>query len=1551
MNEYAIAIIGMAGRFPGANSVDELWTMVCEGRSGLTNYSRAQLEASGIPGQLLDRPDYIRVSGSINDVDLFDADYFGIPPAEAEVMDPQLRVLLECAVDALESAGYSPPYIDSSVGVFCGASMSTYLLYNLMPFRGFAAGQNLPMALANDKDYAATSISYRLNLRGPSMSVQTACSTSLVAAHVACQSLLSGECDMALAGGVTIRVPQAQGYYYSEDGIAAMDGVTRTFDAAAQGTVFGNGCGVVVLKRYDDAIRDGDEVDAVVIGSAVNNDGSVKAGFAAPSVRGQASAIAEALDVAKVSAGTIGLVEAHGTATPIGDPIELEALSKAFSETTSAKQFCALGSVKTNVGHLEAAAGVTGLIKAVMAIKSKVLPPTLNYSRPNPAFNFDGSPFFVNTEKRSWVGDGTPRRAGVSSFGIGGTNAHLVLEEAPRAGGKEAEVEKSSTMMLPISAKDDQALKSLVSRFVNHLSDPTVSVADTVYSAVRRRGHHSHRVALVGRSREALIDLASAFCAGEARHGLANGFAKEGHCRRIAFVFPGQGSQWLGMGKELIEADEGFASTIEVCERAMQPWVDWSLVAELRATAERSMLERVDVIQPAIFAVQVALAELWRSKGIYADAVIGHSMGEVAAACVAGALSLEDAARIICIRSQMVRRASGDGAMVVVGVGVEALGWLIESYEGRVSVAAMNGPSSCVLAVDSQVVPSVLSRLSTAEIFCRQVNVDYASHSSHMDPLLGDLRGALRGLRPRKSELILLSTVTGGQIGGAELDADYWCSNLREPVRFGPGIESLLESGFDTFVEVSPHPIMTSVVRDCAEAKSVDALIVASQHRERPAMQTWLQGLGELYVRGVMPNWDSVDGLGGRFVRLPRYPWQRRMFWIGGQGVGYDANVHPQRQNSEGGSGASAVDGDRTPSTNDVVRDSQYRTEWKERDIGVVVGEPPRGTWLVVDSEGRTGASLVQSLEASGHRTIRRTLMQLDGCKDLEGFVETLDETGDFRGFVYIAERVDAERDDMLTSFGNMLRPALHMIQAIGLRERPQSLRALLVTRSSQPLGDATLDQPCLAALWGLWANLGQEYSEFQATALDLDLRHEEDDVESIVAEMRAADPTIEVAVRSGQRYVASLSRRPTVSLSPDERCIAVPGRSYLVTGGLGWLGLETAKWLVDEGAGELVLVGRNPPSREALQVIESLRRRGASVHAMTCDVGRQADVARLFGELAKHHSPIGGVFHLASVMSDGVVRDMDWSQFGAAMHSKAASAWYLHQHTKNLQLDCFVLFSSIVSQVGSHGQSAYTSANRFLDALAHYRRERGLPGLAVSWGAWKQPRVEEDQWLDDLRLTGIDRFGPDIGFFALRQFMTDGAVHVGFLPGFRPNEWFRHRPQLLAQPAFEGLINDARTQVERSEVSGIAETLRSIADENERRTQLVDYVRSETALALRISKEDVGNDTPFRDLGLNSLLGLELRRKLAQALCVRVSAAAIFNFPTVELLAGRLLGQLIEDIHDSNTGGQTAEPNVGERGGEQRTGVSEEEMIAALSEEEAVEFLQEQITKLGIEQ
>jgi amino acid adenylation domain-containing protein len=973
-----IAIIGMALRVPGAASPEDFWRNLCSGVESISFFGEEELLAAGVPAELLRDPRYVRARGALEGVELFDAELFRIQPRQAALMDPQHRIFLECVWEALESAGQDPESAGRAIGLFAGSGLNSY------SFRFHARPETigevdlLQAILNNEKDHLATRISYLLNLEGPSLAVQTSCSTSLVAVHLACQSLLAGDCGIALAGGVSIDAQPRSGYLYQEGGILSPDGHCRAFDAAARGTVSGSGAGVVVLKRLDDALRDGDTIHAVIRGSAINNDGSLKVGYTAPRAEGQARVIREAQRRAGVRPDEITCIEAHGTGTELGDPIEMAALKQAFRAGTDRVGFCAVTSLKTNVGHLDAAAGVAGLIKAALSLRHRTIPPSLHFERPNPALGLEGSPFYINDRLRPWEVDEGPRRAGVSSFGIGGTNAHVVLEEAPPV---PAPGWARPWQLLVLSARTESALETATDNLVRLLAcSPAEGFADIAYTLQAGRRLFPYRRAVVCRDSG---DAVEALAAREPKRVAS--LRREAKDLPPIFLFPGQGGQYPGMGRELYDAEPIFRREIDRCAEILAPSLGIDLRAVLYPAAEEAAaaaerLATMTFAQPTLFVIEIALARLWLSWLGEPAGMIGHSVGEYAAACLAGVLSLEDALRLVAVRGRLMDR-TGDGAMTAVPLSEEEL---LPRLGEELSIAAINGPARCVVSGPTRSVEDLEERLGREGVSCRRLHIYGAFHSRAVDPILETFAEEVRRVRLQPPRLPYVSTLTGTWIRDEEAtDPGFWVRHLRHTVRFDAGLRELWRSIDGLLLEVGPGRALTSLVSQHPDRPADREVISSMRHPREQSSDLEVLGaaLGRLWLLGGRVRWAGVhEGEARRRVPLPTHPFERRRYWI-------DAGAGRPTA-ARGASGR-----------------FQAPSWVRSPEIPSTAAEPD-GPWLLVLDSCGVGEELARRLEARGKEVI---LLPPDAAGDGASLVRRLREEGRLPAIVVHLGSVTAE--------------------------------------------------------------------------------------------------------------------------------------------------------------------------------------------------------------------------------------------------------------------------------------------------------------------------------------------------------------------------------------------------------------------------------------------------------------------------------------------------------------------------------------------------------------
>ncbi|MBZ0285296.1 MAG: type I polyketide synthase [Anaerolineae bacterium] len=2098
MNE-PIAIIGIGCRFPGGvHNPDTFWQLLKHGVDAISDIPASRFDVDsyydpkpGVVGKIATRQ-----GGFVDHIDEFDAAFFGIPPREANFVDPQQRLLMEVAWEAMEDAGLVPAkWMGSQTGVFVGMWTNDY------EDRMYAASNNVNLYITTGGGrYSASGrLSYIFDFHGPSMTVDTACSSSLVTTLLACQSIWNGESEMALAGGTNlILVPQIT-VGYSKSGMLSPDGRCKFGDASANGYVRSEGVGIVVLKALSRAQADGDPIYALIRGGAVNNDGRSSELLVAPSPITQAAMLREAYHSAGVPPEQVRYVEAHGTGTRVGDPVELTALGEVLGENRPSDRPCIVGSVKTNIGHTEAASGVAGLIKAVLALKNRAIPASLHFNNPSPSIPWDELPFVVPQSLMPWPDDLRPAYAGVNSFGVTGTNAHIVLEAYEPEPLHLPAVERAANkpFLLPLSAQSREALVELARQYQDVVQ--VAELVDVAYTTALHRTHHSVRLAAVAADDMAMREQLSAFVNGEKRRGLAVSGDASRTARKIAFIFPGQGGQWIGMGRELLENVSAFRSMIEQCETAMHPYVDWSLTEELQSGAR---FDEIDVVQPLLFAVQISLAAVWRAWGVEPQGVIGHSMGEVAGAYVAGALSLEDAAHIICRRSQLMKRVSGQGAMAVVELTFDEALTAIAGYEDQLGIAVSNGPRSTVISGDPAALETVLEALRSREIFCRPVKVDVAAHSPHMEALRPELVNDLSGLLAQNTNVPLYSTVTGAVQDGAAFDADYWGQNLRQPVLFAGAVQAAIAEGFNTFIEISPHPVLLAAVEQSISLLNAeDTLVLASTRREEAEAAGLLESLGGLYAAGYEVDWGRLYPH-GNVLRLPTYPWQRERFWVdesapsGGLQIGRHTSDHPllssyfksqsgthywefpvdlalmpyladhqvqgnplfpaagyaemalAAANQAFGAGAHSVEdlkfteamfltsprvvqvmvaseaagratfhcfsrpaddeqawtlhasgtirlgetamqpafdppdalrgrlletithdqhyaaqrsrrleygpafqgvthiwkaadeslaelhlpetattgayrihpalldtcfqtlltvlpngntdtylpitldelrlyqqpepdsitwayarqldahnediltGDvlllsasgqvllaaeglrmqRLERGTDVLEDLLYELVWERVSVDDSPSKPAAsGNWLILADNGEFGTELTAGLVdwgencaivhvgegyaslGSGHYQVNpnnpddfRQLLRdlnLDGYAELRGVVHlwsldaasesvTLDllhrvETLGSISAMYITQMLSEAglnpRVWLVTQSGRIEQSPLWGFGAVLANEHPELKPTRVgITRETSPaqlrpaffdgklldVREFEIEQDYLICRQRHFSDLLQGYGaveQFEVSAVEQPFRAEVAEpgvldnlqwrtftpplpglgevlieVQAVglnfmnvmsalgiypgypkgvgplgiecsgriaavgdgATEWQVGDEVLAMAFDSLGTHVVTdarlVARKPKhlsfeeaatlpivfltayyalnelARLSPNERVLihagtggvglaaiqlaklagaeiyatagtdekraylrdelgiehvmdsrslafadeiihltdgegvdvilnslageaisrglsilrpygrfleigkrdiygntqlgllpfqkslsyfaidfdhmgrnrpALVGKllreiveqveagdlyplpmtvfpaaelvdafrfmaqakhvgkivvaprqgnaqvvtqqgvvkddsSYLITGGLGGLGLETARWLANQGARSLVLVGRRGPGENARVSIAELEMQGVRVTTAALDVANPAAVADLVSHIQAELPPLKGVIHAAGVLEDSTIAQMDAARFRTAIQPKMDGAWNLHEATLDVPLDFFVLYSSVAATLGMAGQANYAAGNAFLDGLARYRHGQGLPALSINWGPWSEIGLAAAQSNRGERLAerGLGSITPEEGMAALKGLMHSEMTQATVMR-FDATQWVKTYPAqkvLLADLLGEQTTSDEKVE---TAVSDLRAELQAAEPGRARRALLENHIREQVAQVLGLAANRVDVQKPLRNLGIDSLMTLELRNRLESTLKLSLSATLVFNYPTVAVLATHL--------------------------------------------------------------
>jgi malonyl CoA-acyl carrier protein transacylase len=1795
----SIAIIGMACRFPGnVHSPQEYWSLLHDGVDAIKEVPKTRWDLARYydPERQAAGKVFTKYGGFLDDVDAFDAQFFHIAPREAIRIDPQHRILLEETWKALEHAGIDPESLrGSQTGVFVGVFTHDYELLQVKDTQ--ALDIDGYFGTGNSGSVAAGRLAYFFGLAGPTLSVDTACSSSLVALHLACQSLRNGECDLALAAGVNLLLSPELSIAFSQAGMLSPEGHCKTFDKAADGYIRSEGCGVVVLKRLSQARVDKDNILALVRATAINQDGASN-GLTAPNGLSQESVIQKALAAAGTPAAAVSYVEAHGTGTPLGDPIEVKALTAVYGQNRASNNSLIIGSVKTQIGHTEAAAGIAGLIKVVLSMQHKYIPPHLHFRELNPHITFDGIPVVIPAKGMIWKesDSGEPRLAGVSSFGFSGTNVHAILSEAP-ARVSPAVRARRSCCLFTLSAKSEGSLRDMAQRYRDFLAEqPEQPLADLCHTAHVGRSHFDHRLATVAVSCHEVQEQLRAYLADPAATGLMRGHVT-GKRPRLAFLFTGQGAQYIGMGRQLYETQPVFRRALDRCNDILNAHLGESLLAILYPRKnEASAINETCYTQPALFALEYALAELWKSYGVRPAVVLGHSVGEYAAACVAGVFSLEDGLKLVGARGRLMQALPRDGEMLAVLAPEVVVADTIAPYARSVAIAAVNGPDNVVVSGKREDVDRVRGSLEASGMTVIKLNVSHAFHSPLMEPILEEFRKVASEVAFSRPSLEIVSNVTG-KLATAEIATpDYWCSHITRPVKFAAGITTMHEAGYDSFLEIGPKPILSDIGRRCLPAG--ERIWIPSLGAGKEDWQHVLLGLGELYVRGVDVDWRGLerDHTGHR-ATLPTYPFQRERHWIKtrklptsptlnsatqddahpllgqqlqsplketvfesllsanspaflrdhcvyqhvvmpaagfvemavaagvrafketellitdlviGQalvlsdeltrtvqviltpdspgslfeihslgmrqghispapwrlhvsgriaacqqehqkdqtdlaqlcvkcaqeqsveryydqmrqhrgvqhGPSFQAirqlwlgdgtalgriqlppalesevnkfQIHPvlldaafqvlmatfpdtaradtflpvsieklqirrragkniwghARLRPHDGTSGEVVTSDlnvyddtgdliarfegfscKHASRESVLRgvradetDSLYEIVWQSRARERKQGPLSRGeavSWVIFADKHGVGAELAAMLEAGGDHCIQvfpgrpykstsSRVHRIDAANP-EHFRRMFSEILAVRppccGVVHLWSLDETTNEEpSVSSLRNAqtlgCAAVLHLVQALVQVPWNKMPRLWLVTRGTQAVGNSPGVVSLLQApLWGLGRVIDQEHPDLQCVRLDLDPSQPTDEIEAISEELQFPDREDEIAFRDGTRYGARIVRRsnreaPTPMHFNEQA-------SYMVTGGLGALGLRVAQWMVERGARYLVLTGRRDPTQRARDILNQLERAAARISVVKADVATQHDVAQVLDRVNASMPPLRGVIHAAGVMHEGDLVEQTWERFTGVMAPKVEGAWNLHTSTRDLPLDFFVCFSSISSVLGSSGQGNYAAANAFMDALVHYRRALSLPALSVNWGPWAGEGMATrlaSRTEREMEAIGLAKIPPERGLQVLGELLgRRETAQVGvFVVNWQ--KFIGQFPAAEVPSLFEQLASGGPSPEESMPSSALQlaalQRFKLSADGNGH-SHLIGYLQELVSHALG-SNRPVDVSELLNHMGLDSLMALQLKNRIKNDLGVDV--------PMVKFLAGINIASLAAQLQEQRS-------------------------------------------------
>jgi acyl transferase domain-containing protein len=1502
MNGYEIAVIGISCRFPGAPDLLSFWNNIKGGVESISFFTKEELLSAGADPLLLNNENYVRANGFLEDADIFDHSFFGYSRREAEIMDPQHRLFLQEAYKALDDAGYGNSKMRGHTAVFAGCDLNTYLINNLLPnVKDLKDLGDFQIMIGNDKDYLNTRVSYQLNLTGPSVSIQTACSTSLSAIHFACQSILSGECEMALAGGASVRPPQKAGYLHLKNMITSPDGHCRPFDDSANGIVGGNGVAAVVLKLYTEALRDGDNIYGIIKGSAINNDGKEKAGYTAPGVRGQSQVIKEAIEVAKVSPDSIGYVEAHGTGTKIGDPIEVSALKKVFEVHTDKKNFCALGSVKANIGHTSAAAGIAGFIKSIMVVKYGLIPPCVNFRTSNKAIDFENSPFYISTKLESWKLDSKlRRRAAVSSFGIGGTNVHIVVE----ASATETTVRPvDSPMALSLSAKRHNDLEKMCNQLVEHISNcPGISMVDVAFTL------HTGRENLPFRRTIACYGIDDAL---EKLRQKGDSMQVTDERLPIYFIFPGQGLQYVDMARQLYNTMSLFRKTFDDCSEKLKRWIDYDIRKivypnESKRISSAILLSDTKYIHPILFSIEYALTSTFIDLGIKPTALLGHSLGEYTAACIGGVFSLDDALRIVCKRGEIMSRVHG--MMLSVVCTKSTLESLINS---QISIAAVNGPSSCVVSGSEKAIEDLSQVLEKKKIAYSRIKITTPFHSPLLEPILMDLHQLFNETMFHQSTIPIISNLTGKPFEEGEAqNPDYWVRHARHTIQFDKCVNFLQRNRKAIFIEVGPGNFLSSLIKQGA--------LKTESHHVYPSLPPkkenfkedvfFLECLGKCWGHGVRIHWEKLyQQIKCGKVSLPSYPFQREKIWIEAKpldkvfdAVGYSAAVPDEYL---------------------------YEPVWRQSSLDETSPvESSEDFYMIFSSNSKAECSFLDLLRREGKAfvTVRagksRTLhgdhhFEMDpACEsDYKWLVECL-EISDYRRLIvinfWLYESHDPGQLTMDKLSNHHDRGFYNFLYTVKATSQMAKKKEVIICGVVNGLISVTGDEkiiPSKASLIGAAKIIPGEYSNHSCFVIDVTSDFTDPFYPSILAKLihkEILGNTREsvVAYRGRQRFTISYEKHKTLSTQKPK---LTDGGTYLITGGLGGIGFTIAELIAEEvSQPTLILVGRTglPPRHswnhvldgsrdeqtvQKISTILKLEDLGAKVQIIPLDISNADDIEILRAHIEAQH--INGVFHAAAVADyHGIIRNRSSSTIEDIFAPKIKGTLLLDSILDYSCLDFFVLCSSMstVWFKTKVGQIAYVAANEFIDAFAYYNHHRGhIQTTTLNWCDWRKVGISEKankEWAQKLRIT------EDHMIFQNSITPTEGQRIFGKVISLR-------RPRLLVSKEHPS------NAIQRFEQFDLQTFLRGNAEDRSVEDKSVEFrqhstIAPETELQAKIAHiwsdflgaSHIGIDDNFFESGGHSLLAIQVMAKINDLIGnqTMLSVDDFYKYPTIQQLA-----------------------------------------------------------------
>ncbi len=1544
-----IALVGMAGRFPGAKNIEEFWENLKNGVESISIFSDEELTQCGIDLQLLNDTNYVKAKGTLEDLEYFDAPFFGYSSPEAETLDPQVRIFHECIWEALEDAGYDVENYDGLIGLYAGASPNHSWEFMSGSFEPNNALRQFVQVQLNDKDFMSTRISYKLNLKGPSFTMYTGCSTSSVAVDFACQGLITGRCDMAAAGGISIWLPKNSGYLYAADMLFSSDGKNRSFDERANGTVFSDGAGVVVLKLLTDAIADNDHIYAVIKGSAVNNDGNRKIGYTAPSLEGQAEAILEAQQRAGVSPESISYVETHGAATTLGDPIEIEALKEAFN--TNKKGFCAIGSVKTNIGHLNVAAGIAGLIKTALALKYKLIPPSLHFETSNPKIDFRNSPFYVNTALNPWKNEKYPLRAGISSFGIGGTNSHVILEAAPEE--KDSAAGRKWKLLL-LSARTKQALDEATENLTKYFRRfPGIKLADAAYTLqVGRRAWGRRRMVVCSTIDEAITSMTP----GSGKVFTSSASEEDKH---VVFVFSGLGSQYVDMGLDLYNTEPVFRREMDRC---------FDILKRLQARNMKEILypgggtptfppppdlNRTEIVQSLLFTFEYALARLLMNWGIKPWAMIGYSLGEYATACLAGIFSLEDALELVVLRGKLTAGMSA-GAMLSVPIPKEELKPLLEEFvpnppvsdalgEEHLSLAIDNGPT-CVVAGPTDLIDAFATFMKAKRYLCIRVQNTRAMHSPMMTPISEKLTERVKEMTLNQPVIPYISNVTGKWMTNRlAKDPGYWGRHLRQTVQFADGIKELVKDPDTIFLEIGPGRDLSLLIRNYIKDKPEKRILNMVRYAKEEVTDSYylLSKIGLLWLYGISLDWEDFYSEEKRKrISLPTYPFQREFYWLESKSLRGGVRKHE--------SALAAVKRD--------IADFFYTPSWKLTPLPLPSAhlldkQEKQWNWLIFTDESTLGSQLVNKLKRQSGNVVTVKAGEVfyqgeDGDYTINPTQDTdyktlFKQLRSERKFPYIIVHLwsltrDNKNDEV--SRGKRVETAqnmgfyslLYMARTAGMEVDNNKLQIMAVTNHIVRVTGEDRLSPEKVTILGPVKVIPIEYQNISCRSIDILLppsgsSQEEKLVEQLMEEFTVPSDEPMVALRNHSRYVQVFdSIRPG---HPEKTGPILKKQGvYFITGGLGGIGLALAEELARSVQAKLVLTGRSPfpPEEERekwlashheqestvikIKKIRELEQAGAEILVLSADVTDEEGMQKAIRQAEKHFGKINGVIHAAGLPDGGLILGRTKEMSERVLAAKVMGTLVLDTLFKDADLDFFVLCSSTAAILPPPGQVAYCAANAFLDAFAHSKIPGdAVPTISINWDRWRQVGVAKIAETKHKQLVGDELEGgitKEEGIEAFTRILN------------------YQLPQIVVSPRdlrnITWQLSVAKDYLSANEV----ETLMPVRTLHRRPELSVDYVEPGNDVERQLAHilqnffgiDKVGIHDNFFDLGATSLDIIQVNHQLKKWFDKKISVVTMYSYPTIALLAEYLSEE--DGYRHTASGAMDMAPNKQEKPG-----------------------------------